>query len=124
MVVRLLQSRSGVEFFYSPRGMPAPGEEWTSTKMASGFEKELLAAAWRVALAQAYNLSILLLDEIDSAANPASSEKMYRELANLTGFQQLIIITHKPEVVEILQQENSRTTAYLVTNGTFTKQEY
>lgn len=124
MVVRLLQSRSGVEFFYSPNGMPATIDDWTSTKMASGFEKELLATAWRVALARAYNLSILLLDEIDSAANPVSSEKMFRELANLQGFEQLIIITHKPEVVDILQQENVKAIAYNVVNGNFFKQEY
>lgn len=124
MVVRLFQSRSGVEFFYSPIGMPDELDDWTSTKMASGFERELLAAAWRVALARAYNLQILLLDEIDSAANPVSSEKMFREIANLAGFNQLIIITHKPEVVDILQQENTRVVAYKVVSGAFYKQEY
>ena len=122
MVARLFQSRSGVEFFYSPNGMPADPKDWTSTKMTSGFERELLSTAWRVALAQAYNLHALMLDEIDSAASTYSSEKMFREIANLTGFKQLFIVSHKPEVVDILLQENDRVTAYLVQKGAFTRQ--
>jgi chromosome segregation ATPase len=124
MVVRLFQARSGVEFFYSPIGEVANPEDWTSTKMASGFERELLSAAWRVALARAYNLSALMLDEVDSAANTFSSEKMFREIANLVGFEQLFIVSHKPEVVDILLQENDRVTAYYASEGTFTRQEY
>jgi DNA repair exonuclease SbcCD ATPase subunit len=124
MVVRLFQARSGVEFFYSPKGEVAELDDWTSTKMASGFERELLSAAWRVALARAYNLHALMLDEVDSAANTFSSEKMFREIANLTGFEQLFIISHKPEVVDILLQENDKVTSYYVSDGTFTRQEY
>lgn len=124
MVVRLFQARSGVEFFYSPIGEVANPEDWTSTKMASGFERELLSAAWRVALARAYSLSALMLDEVDSAANTFSSEKMFREIANLIGFEQLFIVSHKPEVVDILLQENDRVTAYYASEGTFTRQEY
>jgi len=124
MVVRLFQTRSGVEFFYSPTGEVTDSEDWTSTKMASGFERELLSAAWRVALARAYNLSALMLDEVDSAANTYSSEKMFREIANLIGFEQLFIVSHKPETVDILLQENDRVTAYYASEGTFTRQEY
>lgn len=124
MVVRLFQARSGVEFFYSPNGVVSNIDDWTSTKMASGFERELLSAAWRVALAKAYNLEALMLDEVDSAANTVSSEKMFREIANLTGFDQLFIVSHKPEVVDILLQENERVTAFYVSEGTFTRQEY
>ena len=124
MVVRLFQARSGVEFFYSPNGEVANPEDWTSTKMASGFEKELLSSSWRVALARAYNLTALMLDEVDSAANTFSSEKMFREIANLVGFEQLFIVSHKPEVVDILLQENDRVTAFYVNEGTFTRQEY
>lgn len=124
MVVRLFQTRSGVEFFYSPTGEVADPEDWTSTKMASGFERELLSAAWRVALARAYSLDALMLDEVDSAANTFSSEKMFREIANLVGFEQLFIVSHKPEVVDILLQENDRVTAYYASEGTFTRQEY
>jgi len=124
MVVRLFQARSGVEFYYSPTGEVANSDDWTSTKMASGFERELLSTAWRVALARAYNLSALMLDEVDSAANTFSSEKMFREVANLVGFEQLFIVSHKPEVVDTLLQENDRVTAYYVSEGTFTRQEY
>jgi len=65
-----------------------------------------------------------MLDEVDSAANTFSSEKMFREIANLTGFEQLFIVSHKPEVVDILLQENERVTAYFVQDGIFTRQEY
>lgn len=124
MVVRLLQSRRGVDFFYSPKGEDTDVDEWMSTKMASGFERELLSAAWRVALAKAYSLDILMLDEIDSAASVEASEKMFREIAALEGFEQLFIISHKPELVEIVQTETDRVSAYTVDNGTFTLQAY
>lgn len=124
MVVRLLQNRSGVEFYYSPKGENTNPDEWMSTKMASGFERELLSAAWRVALAKAYSLSILMLDEIDSAASVGASEKMFRELATVEGFEQLFIISHKPEIVDIVRSETERVTAYHVAEGSFTLQEY
>lgn len=124
MVVRLLQNKRGVEFFYSPNGEDTDVDEWMSTKMASGFERELLSAAWRVALARAYSLDVLMLDEIDSAASVQASEKMFQELATLEGFEQMIIISHKPEIVEIVQAETDRVSSYLVENGTFTLQTY
>lgn len=92
--------------------------------MASGFERELLSAAWRVALAKAYSLDILMLDEIDSAASVQASEKMFREIAALEGFEQLIVISHKPEVVDIVKSETDRVASYLVEDGTFTLQNY
>lgn len=124
MVVRLFQARTGVEFYYSPTADISNPDDWMSTKMASGFEKEVLSAAWRVALARAYNLKILMLDEADSAASAFSSEKMFREIANLTGFDQLFVVTQKPEVVDILLQENDHVTSFYVKDGTFTRQEY
>jgi DNA repair exonuclease SbcCD ATPase subunit len=124
MQVRLFQNKRGVEFFYSPKGASVKMEEWMTTRMASGFERELLAMAWRVALAQAYNLTLLMLDEIDSAAAVGTSEKMFRELANLPSFKQLFIITHKPEIVDILTQESDKVASYFVDKGTFTLQSY
>lgn len=124
MIVRLLQSKRGVDFFYSPKGEDTDVDEWMSTKMASGFERELLSAAWRVALAKAYSLDILMLDEIDSAASVQASEKMFQEIATLEGFEQLFIISHKPELVEIVQAETDRVSSYLVQDGTFTLQAY
>lgn len=124
MVVRLLQSKRGVDFFYSPKGEDTNVDEWMSTKMASGFERELLSTAWRVALARAYSLDILMLDEIDSAASVEASEKMFREIASLEGFEQLFIISHKPELVDIIQAETDKVSSYLVQDGTFTLQTY
>lgn len=124
MIVRLFQARSGVEFQYSPTDIITSNEDWMSTKMSSGFEKELLAVAWRISLAQSYNLPILLLDEVDSAAFPSTSEKMFREIANLSDFKQLIIITQKLEIIDIFKQENDYVTSYLVEDGTFNRQEY
>jgi DNA repair exonuclease SbcCD ATPase subunit len=124
MIVRLFQARTGVEFYYSPTMDVENPDDWMSTKMASGFEKEVLSAAWRVALARAYNLKVLMLDEADSAASSVSSEKMFREIANLIGFDQLFIVTQKPEVVDVLVQENDHVTSFYVKDGTFTRQEY
>jgi DNA repair exonuclease SbcCD ATPase subunit len=124
MIVRLFQNKRGVEFFYSPKGASIKMDEWMTTRMASGFERELLAMAWRVALAKAFGLTTLILDEIDSAASTAASEKMFRELANVSGFEQLFIITHKPEIVDILVQESDKVSSYYVSDGTFTLQSY
>ena len=122
MSVRLQQSKRGVDFFYSPTGVVT--DDWMSTQMASGFEKELLSAAWRVALAKAYHLYTLMLDEIDSAASIQASEQMFRNLANLEEFDQLFIISHKRETVDILKSENDNVRAYLVEKGEFTLQSY
>ena len=124
MIVRLLQSKRGVDFFYSPKGEDTDIDEWMSTKMASGFERELLSAAWRIALAKAYSLDILMLDEVDSAASVQASEKMFREIAALEGFEQLLIISHKPEIVDIVKSETDRVASYVVEDGIFTLQNH
>ncbi len=121
MAVRLLQKRSGVDFFYSPvKGIPE--DKWLSTKMASGFEKELLSIAWRVALARAYHLPILILDEIDSAANPQASEATYRTLARQEEFEQVFVISHKEEIGNVLIQEADKVAVWLAESGEFTQE--
>jgi len=121
MAVRLLQKRGGVDFFYSPlEGVSE--DKWLSTKMASGFEKELLSIAWRVALARAYHLPILILDEIDSAANPAASEATYKTLARQEEFEQVFVISHKEEIANTLTLEAENVAVWLVDSGTFTRE--
>ena len=124
MRVKLLQKKNGVEFYYIPNIREfektkdiSKLENWLSTKMTSSFEKELLNIAWRVALAKAYNLDILLLDEVDASSSIENSNRVFQEISNL-GFSQLLIITHKPQVIDILKEKH-KVTLYTVENGEF-----
>jgi chromosome segregation ATPase len=103
MIIRLQQSKGGVEFYYSPAD--SDDDEWISAKMASGFEGELLSVSWRVALSTAFGLKALMLDEVDSAASVDDSEKMIKEILNTEGLEQFLIISHKPSMPDILRAE-------------------
>ncbi len=50
---------------------------------------------------------LLILDEVESAASEENSEKLFRFLADTLGthFEQLIIVTHKPRITQILETE-------------------
>lgn len=122
LVTKLYQNKAGIEFLYSPH-VPESDEEWLSAKMASGFEKELLATAWRVALGKAYGLTTLFLDEIDSAANSLMSEKMFSELARVPDFEQLFIISHRSSIALALTRERDNLSHYVAYNGEFMLQE-
>jgi len=123
MRVKLYQSKKGVEFFYLPDIIENPPSSektsWISVRMASGMEKQALSLAWRVALAKAYNLSILLLDEVDSAASEESSELMFKSLIQNSYFDQLLIITHKKDVKDAIVSLANNACVYLAKKGVF-----
>ena len=121
MSVKLLASKRGVDFFYSPTS-GFTDEQRLSTRMASGFEKELLSIAWRVALARAYHLPVLILDEIESAADSSASEATYRALARADDFDQIFVISHQEELANILTQEADKVALWSVVAGNFTKE--
>jgi DNA repair exonuclease SbcCD ATPase subunit len=116
--VRLDQTKKGVTFTYKPD--KSKNSSWLSTKMASGFEKQLLAISWRVALAKAFGLKLLVLDEIDSSADIETSELMFETLISLEAyFDQLLIISHKPNIVKLLVDSDVDVTVYEVSEGAF-----
>jgi DNA repair exonuclease SbcCD ATPase subunit len=113
--VKLFQTKTGVEFFYSTDNK----KSWLSVKMASGFEEQLLSIAFKVTIAKLYNIDILILDEIDSSATSENSERLFKTLSELEGFSQIFLITQKHTVVEILKDNIDNVTNYVAENGQF-----
>lgn len=89
LVVELKQKGKGVQFFYGKKNL----KKRSDIRNTSGFEKQLLSIAWKVALSKAYGLSILFLDEADAYSSDTNSKKLYSKLISLGLFDQIFIIT-------------------------------
>jgi len=118
--IKLIKTRKGVELFYTPiKAQSLDVNKWSSVKMCSGFEQDLINLSFKVALAKAYNLKVLILDEADSAANDSNSYKLFSLIANITDFDQVIIVTHKDSVKQIIEEEASSVVSYIVSKGVY-----
>lgn len=122
--IRLLQSKRGVEFFYTvdPNNDMNDVKSLINSKMASGYERSVLGIAFKVALCRAYGLTFAALDEIDSAASDDNSMKTFQSLINSNVFQQMIFITHKEPTKEMIKSLADDVTCYHVDNGVFTNE--
>lgn len=122
--IRLLQSKRGVEFFYTvdPDNDMNDIKSLINSKMASGYERSVLGIAFKVALCRAYGLTFAALDEIDSAASDDNSMKTFQSLINSNVFQQMIFITHKEPTKEMIKSLADDVTCYHVDNGVFTNE--
>lgn len=96
---RQASNKKSIEFFYTNG---SDSERVYSASLCSGFEKQLLAMAFRVALASITKVGFLILDEIDSDASEQNSINLYSNLIESKLFNQLICITHKEETKSIL----------------------
>ena len=121
MNISLFQGRRGVEFYYSKTEKTDDKGKLISAKMASGFERSLLSISFKIALCKAYNLSLSILDEIDAFASDGNSEKIYSSLLENDIFNQLFIITHKPNTLETMRDYFDNLTVYHVEHGVFTE---
>lgn len=118
--VKLLKTKKGVELYVTPNNASSDKpSEWSTIKMCSGFEKDLISLAFKIALARAYNLRILILDEIDSAATSENSGRLFSLIAKITDFDSVIVVSHKDSVRNILVEEGQNVVAYEVTNGNY-----
>lgn len=93
------QDKKSVDFFYSD------GTKLASVMVASGFEKQSISVAFRVALCSMQDLGLLALDEIDSDAPASKSMELYKVLLNEGTFEQYFCISHKSETQELLVNE-------------------
>ena len=121
MNISLFQGRRGVEFYYSKTEKTDDKRKLISAKMASGFERSILSISFKIALCKAYNLSLSILDEIDAFASDGNSEKIYSSLLENDIFNQLFIITHKPNTLETMRDYFDDLTVYHVEKGVFTE---
>jgi DNA repair exonuclease SbcCD ATPase subunit len=97
--------------------------KYLSAKMSSGLERSLLTLAFKVALAESYNLDVFVGDEIDQSSNDKDAKILMDMLINSKNFKQLFIISHKNAVLDHLT-ENYNGFIYQVDNGNFTKTSF
>ncbi len=84
-----------VEFYISAN----PGEEPRPlAKVASGGEISRIMLALKTILAKSDRLPLLVFDEIDVGISGRIAAKVGRSLKNLSGFHQIIAITHLPQI--------------------------
>lgn len=84
-----------VEFFISTN----VGEEPRAlAKVASGGEISRIMLALKTILAKSDRLPLLVFDEIDTGISGRIGAKVGRSLKNLSGFHQIIAITHLPQI--------------------------
>ncbi len=95
------------------------GAKEADVSLASGYEKQVFSLAYKNALNKISGTGVLILDEVDSASSIENSLQLYKIVGSMTDlYQQIIIITHKPEVQELLINEYNAL-AYEVDNGKF-----
>jgi chromosome segregation ATPase len=123
--LRLLQSRRGVEFFYTtdPNVDMTDIKKLINSKMASGYEKSVLGLAFKVALCKAYNLSFIALDEIDAAASEGNSVLTMESLISSNIFNQIFFITHKEATRDIIKSLSNSVICYHTEKGVFTNED-
>lgn len=95
--ITLGQDKNSVDFFFSD-GV----HKETPCGMASGFEKQLISIACRVALTSLQNLGIIMLDECDSESSSEKSLNLFKNLLEEKCFSQFFIISHKQDTQEYL----------------------
>ena len=115
-LVQLAQDKKGIDFFYKRNSDP----DWIALKMVSGFETSLVTLGFNIAVARAFGSNLLVLDEPDGKADDESSEQLFNIIRGIQGFDQIFIITHKPEIVESFIRDGAN--AYKVINGEFSKE--
>lgn len=118
MIIRLYQNKSGIEFFYTD-STNTKKEEMSNAKMASGFEKDLLSLAFKVALCKLYNLSFAFFDEADGHSSDKNAEKLFKSLFTNGLFEQVFLISHKSTVKDVVKSNVDNVLVYYVKNGVF-----
>ena len=84
-----------VQFFISTN----KGEEPKPlAKIASGGEVSRVMLSLKSILAKEHHLPVMIFDEIDTGISGNISEKVGREMRNLSEYCQIIAITHQPQI--------------------------
>lgn len=117
MKVKLQMQRSGVTFLYTAE---SSNDEWLPVAMASGAQKAVLSLAYKTSLARLYGLTCIMLDEVDASCTANNAEIIYKFVASLNCFQQLIFISHRPESIQAAKSVNPGVVVYTVDKGTYT----
>jgi DNA repair exonuclease SbcCD ATPase subunit len=96
--IKIKETKSGISITYGP--------EEEDVYFASGFEKGLFSIAYKDALCKISGIDILIMDEPDAFASEENSKQLFTFIGSLKDkYSQIITVTHKPTVVEMLQNE-------------------
>ena len=109
--VKLSQSRGGVSFFYKTEDIDDDAD-WLPVSMSSGAQQRILSLAYTIALGKMYGLQCLLLDEVDAACSDAATKTIYKFIASLEDFSQIIFISHKEGVGEVMKESGRDNVIY------------
>lgn len=120
MRVKLVMQRAGVTFLYTAESSE---EEWLPVSMASGAQKTVLCLAYKTSLARLYGISCIMLDEVDASCSDENAEIIYKFVASLDCFQQLIFISHRPESFAAAKEVNPNVITYIVDKGEYSLSE-
>jgi DNA repair exonuclease SbcCD ATPase subunit len=108
----------GVQFFYLSHSEGKEFPEWLPVSMASGYEEALLTLGFKLAIAFMWGAPILLLDEPDKAATEENSLVLFKHIANIEGFRQIFLISHREPLIDWIKTE-ADAHIYRVENGAY-----
>lgn len=118
MDISLKQERQGVQFYYKVKGQ----DRELSIKMASGAQKSVLTLAYKIAEAKLYGLDCILLDECDASLNDENSSLLYKFIAEINSFKQLIFVSHRKKAIkEVYESFKGNMKCYWVDAGVYSE---
>ena len=96
---------------------------WLDVRMSSGFERAVLNIAFKVTLANYYNISFFIGDEIDRASSDRDSINLFSVLLSQPQFEQIFLISHKKTLGSYLSDnfDSDEISIYEADNGRFVK---
>lgn len=77
-----------------------PGKKVQNMRLFSGGEKSLIALAVLFSIMKCRSVPLCILDECESALDPANVERFARYLKQFSGQTQFIVVTHRPGTME------------------------
>lgn len=119
VVVTLLNKGIGIHYYPTNSS-----EKSISSKMASGFQKELISLSFRVALCKMHGMSFSFFDEIDSSSSQKNSEIVMNYLMTSSIFNQLFFITQKKTTVDYIVYNFPDVALIQAKNGKLEKLDY
>jgi DNA repair exonuclease SbcCD ATPase subunit len=100
-IIDLKTDEKSIDFYYSE-----DGQNFLNVAMASGYEKEILAISFRMALCSMQNLGFMILDEVDSFSKESNSLRLYESVLQ-EDFNQIFAITHYENTKDFLMSKYS-----------------
>lgn len=86
---------SGIEVYANP-----PGKKIGNLNLLSGGEKTMVALSILFAILKTHAFPLVILDEAESALDPANVERFGNIIKTNSGSTQFLIITHRPGTME------------------------